>query len=275
MQQPRNFRIYATPNSGPSFEWLKFSGGEMHVKIMKNGFLKLPGDLTIKAYLKSSDDVFTLLLLTDALRREYPDVPVNLEIPYLPYGRQDRVCNPGEPLSLRVMCDIINSQHYKRVRIADPHSDVSLALLDRAEKIDCLPRKDFLVSRPTVLVAPDAGARKRVGAVAALWSLPYVSADKVRVTATGAITETVVHSANIGESDFLIVDDICDGGRTFIELAKKLRLLVTTGHVNLYVTHAIFSAGYDALREHIDKMFVSYSFRDDVPDFVQIMEKKL
>ena len=49
----------------------------------------------------------------------------------------------------------------------------------------------------------------------------------------------------------LIVDDICDGGGTFIPLAKKLKN-AGAKTVTLYVTHGIFSKGLDPLKEHID-----------------------
>jgi ribose-phosphate pyrophosphokinase len=77
----------------------------------------------------------------------------------------------------------------------------------------------------------------------------------------------VYDGAEDGARDFLIVDDICDGGRTFIELAKVLRPL-TSGQVKLYVTHGIFSAGFEALAG-LDRIFVANPFPADLPGFVQ------
>jgi ribose-phosphate pyrophosphokinase len=53
----------------------------------------------------------------------------------------------------------------------------------------------------------------------------------------------------------LIVDDICDGGRTFIELAKKLRPM-TTGKIKLLITHGIFSKGIEVFDGIIDEVLV-------------------
>ena len=76
---------------------------------------------TVTAVIKSSDDVMALLLVTDALKREgFIISETTLEIPYFPYSRQDRVCNPGEALSLAVMAGIINSLGYFSVTVFDP-----------------------------------------------------------------------------------------------------------------------------------------------------------
>src|SRR5450830_1493747 len=109
-----------------------FAGGESQV-VLPEAFIADAESVTsvrINAWLKTADTVMQLLLLTDAVRRVMPNVPLHLNMPYVPYARQDRVCNPGEALSARVFCDLINAQNYATVMIADPHSDVVPALLD-------------------------------------------------------------------------------------------------------------------------------------------------
>jgi ribose-phosphate pyrophosphokinase len=231
---------------------LKFSGGEIQVRF--DGAVSK--DVIIDATLDSSDALMELFLLTDAIRRRpVPPRAIHLRAPYLPYARQDRVCSPGEALSLRVICDLINAQNYASVEVWDVHSNVALALLDNVRNV---PAYAFLrnlksMEHPPILVAPDKGAVERVLDVSKTTGATMVRADKVRNTATGEITDTVVYSGLVGDADFLIVDDICDGGRTFIELARKLRPL-TAGKVMLYVTHGIFAKGvavFDGLIDHI------------------------
>ena len=247
---------------------LRFAGGEVQVRIEAP-----PGpvnEVTIRADLIDSDSFMGLLVLTDAVRRHYGDPAIDLICPYLPYARQDRVAYPGEALSAAVACRLLNAQGYRSVEVWDAHSDVSLALLDRVLH---RPASDFagpIVTERDVVVAPDLGAVKRATACAALVGAPIVHAEKTRSTDTGAITGSAVQSDSIGDRDFLIVDDICDGGRTFIELARVLRPL-TGGQVKLYVTHGIFSAGFDALRAGIDRIFVANPFPPELPDFVQIV----
>ena len=230
---------------------LVFPGGEVQVTIDHKAD---PDFLLIVANLTSSQDVMTLLMVTDALKRAYPGVPIRLEMPYVPYARQDRVANPGEALGARVFCDLINAQCYESVTVEDPHSDVVTALLDRVRVADLTFPLQKLVTRlgNVALVAPDAGARKRVSKLAqTLGGLPVVCADKVRDTLTGKISATQVPD-NIPDCDLLVIDDICDGGRTFTELAKALRarqqVLGIKRNLYLYVTHGLFSKGLDALR---------------------------
>ncbi len=247
---------------------LTFAGGEVQVRIEAPA---APIDhVTIRADLVDSDTVMGLLVLTDAVRRHYRDPAIDLICPYLPYARQDRVAYPGEALSATVACRLLNAQHYRSIEVWDAHSDVSLALLDRVRH---RPASDFagpIVTADDVVVAPDLGAVKRAAACAKLAGVPMVQAEKTRSTDTGAITGSAVQSGPIGARDFIIVDDICDGGRTFIELARVLRPL-TEGRVKLYVTHGIFSAGFEALRAGIDRIFVANPFTADLPDFVQIV----
>lgn len=238
-----------------------FSGGEVHVGLAS----RAPLEATIEAHVRSSDNLMELLLITDALRRAGTKV-IRLLMPYLPYARQDRVCSPGEAHSLRVFCDLINAQRYDSVEVWDVHSDVALALLDRCvhRTVTGFLQKALTPGRQTVLVAPDAGAIKKVAGLSASHAVPYVRADKSRNPKTGEITGTVVYTDHVGHADFLIVDDICDGGRTFIELAKALRPL-TDGRVNLYVTHGIFSRGAAVFDGLIDNVFVANSFVKELP----------
>lgn len=250
-----------TINSGIEYERSKFSGGEIHVRLPRPAV----SSYTITANIHCSDDVMELLMVTDALRRAGAH-SISLMLPYLPYARQDRVCAPGEALSLRVFCDLINAQRYDSVTVWDAHSDTALALLDRVfnyEQSTLMSRFPFVRST-TVLVAPDAGAIKKVAKTSKMRDVPFVRADKSRDPATGEITGTVVYTEHIGDKRFLIADDICDGGRTFIELAKALRPLTNAG-VDLYVTHGIFSRGTDVFDGLIDHVYVANSFVDDLP----------
>jgi len=240
----------------------RWPGGEINLRLTPPG-VNFTADLKIEAHVKDSADLMTLFMLTDALRRAYqPKTPIALTLPYLPYARQDRVCNPGEPLGLRVLCNLINAQNYDSVTVYDPHSDVSTALLDRVRVVtqaDLLSRA-YTLFRGYTLVAPDAGALKKVGAVAKALTLPYVRADKTRDPETNDITGTVLIGKVAPDANLLIVDDICDGGRTFTELAKVLRTH-TSGKIDLYVTHGIFSKGYGVFDDLIDTVYCAKPFK--------------
>jgi ribose-phosphate pyrophosphokinase len=246
-----------------AFDLRKFPAGETFLRIGDDAMLWATS-ATIELAFEGNDDLFNLALLVDALRRKYEsNLRIHLYMPYLPYARQDRVCAPGESLSIKVACDFINGLKLTDVRCHDIHSSVGSALLDNLteDTLDFvfLPMTQKLHWATTVLVSPDAGANKKVLGVAKAYAYPnVVRADKTRDVLTGRITGTAVYSEHVGTKDFLIVDDICDGGRTFIELAKELRKL-TDGKIYLYVTHGIFSApiGAGVFEGLIDGVYVS------------------
>lgn len=238
----------------------KFSGGEMQVCLSDEAQAAIRGNLhaTVLAHLRSSDDIMSLLLFTDAVRRVNPRIKMNLIIPYLPYARQDRVMNPGEALSVRVMADVINLMRYDEVIFHDPHSEVGVACVNngvnwpvqfiiggfhREEEHNALSTQ----IKDMTLIAPDAGAMKKVMNVAKEFECEsVVTCEKVRDTKTGEITQTRVHDLEkVTDKDVLIIDDICDGGRTFIEIAKVLGDKPKS--ISLYVTHGIFSKGLQPL----------------------------
>ena len=260
-----------------------FSGGETHVRIESDDLYDLKPDdcafINITAHLRSTEDVMELLMTTDALRRRYSTFcKIDLEMPYLPYARQDRVCFPGEAFALQVFCRLINAQGYNSVHVWDVHSGVALNLLNSSYNVEAstliMPLKNILKPN-TIVVAPDLGAVTRASQCSATLNLDLVKATKLRDPETGEITGTLVDCEHVGDRDFIIVDDICDGGRTFIELAKVLRHL-TTGDIYLYVTHGIFSAGFEALGNHIDHIWTANSFVPDhrLPTIVNVLRSK-
>ncbi len=112
----------------------------------------------------------------------------------------------------------------------------------------------------TVVVAPDAGAAKKAFKVAQGLGLPMIQATKHRDLKIGDITDTTVAYYDHCEpgTNYLIVDDICDGGRTFIELAKYIKQAKHLGKIYLYVTHGIFSKGMRPLLDSgIDHIFTA------------------
>lgn len=236
----------------------KFPGGEMMVKCKPySGF----DECRIDAVLTSSDDVMALVMVTDSLR-EQGFTKIRLTMPYVPYARQDRVCNPGEALSIRAFAKIINSLNFASVAIYDPHSDVTTALIDRCiavKSVQLLAKheqvgewiyQEHRKGTPLYLVSPDAGSVKKTYEIAK--NFPQfkgiIFAEKVRDVVTGNIIRTSVGQLpdDFCNAKLLVCDDICDGGRTFTELGKVLQQY-NPKEMNLYVTHGIFSQGKEVL----------------------------
>lgn len=236
-----------------------FPGGEVHVRLPS----KLRGccRCEIETSLHNSDDLMALLLVVDAIKQAHSLVLIYLHISYFPYARQDRVCNAGEALGVRVVADMINSLNCTSVTIDDPHSDVVVSLIRNGKAVQayhCMSEIKELVNLMQMdglfLLSPDAGAEKRTLKIAQHFGVEdIIYARKIRDTKTGEIIATDV-MCHVGGRDILITDDICDGGRTFTELGKVLKMR-GAGDVYLYVTHGIFSKGLDELRKYFTKIY--------------------
>lgn len=244
-----------------------FPGGEVGIKLNAGNYKylwdKSPVQ-TITARLSCSNEIIALAMIKDALSR-FDKTPINLVMPYVPYGRQDRVCDKGEAFSLKVFCDFINSLNFNSVTICDPHSDVTPALLNN---LTVITQADIIhkyiefgnQNKLRVLVSPDAGANKKTLEIAKYFDHDnFVRADKIRDVTNGNIKETIVYCDDFKGRDVLVCDDICDGGRTFVELAKVCKAK-NCGKFILYVTHGIFSKGIDTLLENgIDEIWTTNS----------------
>ncbi len=254
-----------------------FSGGECHVSIEG---VEIGNVIRIEAYLYSSDDIMCLIMAVDAVRQVNPGSIIDLTIPYFPYARQDRVCNEGEAFSTAVMAGLINALNCNSVSVVDPHSLVVEQHLDNCHVInqaDIIQGivSDFIVGQDLTLVSPDKGASEKTRDVAdAIGISGVISCSKVRDVKTGHITHSEVHGDVTGK-DLIILDDICDGGRTFTELAKVLKAH-GAGRLYLYVTHGIFSKGLDVLKEHFIHTFCMHTFLETKQidtDFLTVIGK--
>ncbi|WP_018079497.1 ribose-phosphate diphosphokinase [Thiobacillus denitrificans] len=255
--------------SGLAFdvEAFSFPGGERHVRLPAS-MLEIADRFAawgIEARLYDAAGVMDLLLATDALRRAIPvGATVRLVMPYVPYARQDRVAVPGEALSAKVFAALINSQGFASVEAWDPHSDVIPALIDNLRvtptssllKAAVAGKGQAQLLRECAFVAPDAGARKRVGELARAYGTEVVYADKVRDLVSGKLSGTRVPDA-LPERPLLVIDDLCDAGGTFLLLADALRAK-TSQPLYLYVTHGLFTRGLDALKTKYDRVFAAH-----------------
>lgn len=199
---------------------------------------------------------------------------VHLKVPYFLGSRSDRKFEIGSVNYLKqVICPIVNSQGFEKVHVIDPHSDVLEACLHNYNKVDNavlvqwaltkIDNRDGAQDR-TAIVSPDAGALKKIYDIAKRFGIEkVVTAGKVRDIKTGKILKTELPPVDwTGIQNIVIIDDICDGGRTFNELAKAIRETGYTGDIYLIVTHGIFSAGFLELSRNFKQVFCTNSVKD-------------
>ncbi|MCX7205961.1 MAG: ribose-phosphate diphosphokinase [Proteobacteria bacterium] len=266
------FYLPRIESQGEEYKQFQFGAGESHFKILA----QTTRHVDIMFRYAGDQSIIQLLLLNDALKRQGAEL-IDLYIPYFPGARQDRVCNQGEALSVKVYADLINQQNFNQVFIFDPHSDVTAAVLNKVHVVknhQLIKQVVEEIAEKIVLISPDAGSNKKIFELSVqLGGLEVIRADKVRDVSNGKIIDTEVYCDDLGGKTCVIIDDICAGGRTFMELAKKLKAK-NCGKIILIVSHYEGVAKEADLRASgIAAIFTTNSLKD-IPssDFLTVKD---
>lgn len=235
---------------------------------------------------EGSDDIIDMLNVVNAFRNMYgKDTDLNLIIPYFPFSRQDRVTEHGGAFSLQMFAEIVKLCDFNKVFTKDIHSEVAAAMFpagvfgnDEMADIweDTIMCHGFHESYDKViLISPDAGALKKVYKLAKSCSVRVAEARKVRDVRTGNITHSEIDMHQLSDvTDAYIVDDICDGGRTFTELGKLIREGGYKGDLTLCVTHGIFSKGVSKDFEVFTRIYCKNVMRPEIEEQLLNFEGK-
>ena len=257
------------------FTTMVFPDGQPHIKIdvESAGKLSLQQPLQIVSRIAGTNDLMMVLFVKNTLDYMLFE-HIELNICYLMAARMDRVMLDGEPFSLKVIAQILNQANFKKIKIFDPHSEVSTALIDRSYTTtnhlyvkDCI-NNYFAKNQPEeyCLVSPDAGALKKIHKLAQQLNIEdVVECMKERDLKTGQLTNFKVFSETLQNKTCFIIDDICDGGGTFIGTAAALKNLGAKKIV-LIVSHGIFSRGHKL--QDVDEIYTTDSYKQfvDVTD---------
>ena len=231
---------------------------------IENRFTSVP-TIIVRTRLISNDDIIALALVKDVIDNKYVNVKTILKIDYMMYQQDDRRFKTKESFGLKVISNFINTMKWDKVEIFHPHSD-------KVEFIDnciitsnqsfvedaILDVRSYTFNRFPYWVIPDSGAFKTQFKQIENIEYPnFITCMKSRNHETGGI-ETVVNVGDLSGQVCFIVDDICLGGRTFIQIAQKLREK-NCGELYLIISHGIFNQGIEHLLEHFDYIYTTDS----------------
>lgn len=200
---------------------------------------------------KSLEAFVNGMFMTDALHERKINVS-RLILPFIPAARQDRINPEGDYLfTIKSVAKMINDRRFDSVLVLDPHSNVAPALIDRVSVFPLATVLDNYYVGYDAVIAPDAGAVHRAAEAAkALGDLrgtpiPVIQAEKSRDVATGKLSgfNVTVESGK----HYLVFDDICDGGGTFLGLGEKI--VEQGAKAGLFVSHGVFSKGTEDLNK--------------------------
>lgn len=305
-----DFRPFPQAETAGRIEHIEYpSGVEPHVRVHLDKYAKYECDrIVITARVRSMDKLFGLANAAQLVRQEVSK-EVTVFLPFLPHARQDRRVVPEdtEPLllvrqMLGVGCNIdlvsfdvhgVRNHHRRGGRSFGPspfHHRVLFDLVSEGRSLDDI-----------VLVSPDHGASQRLrelvvdevangtpmndgwpvnnagmdaSLTALLLRLRVLVCDKERDPSSGRIKGIRIPERDVRGATCVILDDICDGGGTFIPIAKALKER-GAAKVVLCVSHGLFTKGFDALYAGgIDHIYTTDSFRDfeNTERFTQIRD---
>ncbi|SFB54265.1 ribose-phosphate pyrophosphokinase [Cohnella sp. OV330] len=227
--------------NGQTLDFETYPNGETRVNGEQIGALALAEDGNRIAFKYETDaDLIKLMFVKSYLDDHGLGQEAALDIYYMPYSRMDRA-EGASAFTLRYASRMINAMNFARVTVVEPHSDVTLALLDRSGAV--YPTLDLLdrVTAETgfdpaadYLFFPDAGAQKRYGQIEGFRQLV---GHKERDFRTGRIQKLDV-AGSVDRTGFkaIIIDDLCSYGGTFLLSAERLRELGAS-QIYLLVTH--------------------------------------
>lgn len=250
------------------FKHWVFPGGEVGVKFEFNdsGFQHFAIKWKVENKSNLHQEFFIVANAVDAIRQKFPKADIYLLIPYYPYARQDRVCHEGESHAMKVFENLLSTLPVTKVIVRDLHSNTNSIDLGEVQQWLCLSK--FPTDRYQFLVAPDKGASEKVKRCMEVCSNAkfHVTLNKVRKD--GKVIHEPLGFIKSPAYRALVVDDICDGGATFISVAKAIKECNPHVQLDLYVTHGIFSKGLDELSLYYNKIFCYNLMNLDLVDQV-------
>lgn len=271
-----------------NFKEINYPSGEFDFNIIFNHeamSLVKHEYVVIKNSFSNINNVFKIPFLVNALIQSgFKEIKVQFD--YLPFSRQDRSFIANSSFGLESFIKILSGSGVNEIIVDDPHNEDVLSLLCSKYGLKItVNTQNFLIKsklnqyfsldKKTALVCPDKGALKKIIPLSNELGLTVVLAEKTRSLADGKIVDTkIVGYQQNGETtlflngvDFLnnfdkliIVDDICDGGATFIALADVIRNLGYKGELILVVTHGFFSKGLEPLLAKFDSVLSIHNY---------------
>ena len=190
----------------------------------------------------ASLNLMELLILVDALKRSSPD-KITAVIPYYGYCRQDKKTKPREPITAKLVANMIETAGVDRVIMFDLHVAQVQGFFDiPSDNLDVVPLfADYIAGKKLkdiVIVSPDAGGAARARSFGKLLNAPIAIIDKRRSEQNVARVENVIGNVK-GKTAFL-VDDIID---TAGSIAEAANILMKFGAKEVYAlaTHGVLS----------------------------------
>ncbi len=225
-----------------------FADGETMVKSVES--IRNKNVFVIQSTSKPvNENLMELLIAIDSFRRASAK-SITVLLPYYGYARQDRKTIGREPITCKLVADLLQQAGATRIAIIDLHSAQAQGFFDvpvdtctaSYTVLDAMVKQSGINN--TVIVSPDYGSVKRARDLSLRYNLPVAILDKRRPEPNKAeITNVLGH---VKGKNAIIIDDMIDTGGTLVAACKVLK---EKGVKKIYAgaTHGLFS------RDAVDK----------------------
>lgn len=271
-------KIRMPEDQGLLYKSFHYPAGEIQTRLTPLGVEALDHAEEYEIVVHNVPDVVELAQLADALNGHKLLHNRRLFLQYLPYGRADRRFTKGDSHGLGVFIKILATMAFTSIWTFDVHNEEETSKLMRwtgqtfanmkptHDPIDQInpvltrmAKTSGIELKDMAIVFPDKGAAKRYGP--GTFRVPVLQGDKKRDEVTGGLRGFHIDPAVANFKAALIIDDICDGGGTFVGLAEEIRKINPNIFLALYVSHGIFSKGMEPLEKVFNWVYTSdYSF---------------
>ena len=223
----------------------KFSDGETSVQI--NESVRGCDVFVIQSTCTPvNDNLIELLVMIDALRRASAG-RITAVIPYFGYARQDRKARPRDPITAKLVADLLTTAGADRVLTMDLHAPQIQGFFSKpvdnliGANVLCGAIKDldFAKRDDLVVVSPDVGSVSRARTIATKLDCPLAIVDKRRPKAN--VMEVMNIVGDVKDKTCLLVDDMIDTAGTITQGAKALVEVGGAKEVYVCCTHAVMS----------------------------------
>lgn len=215
-----------------------------------------------------NDNLMELLIFIDALKKASAK-EINIFIPYFGYARQDRKSKPREPITSKLVADLLNTAGAYRVITFDLHAAQIQGFFNCIEdEMTAIPLLRHAVindssvdKKNLVVVSPDHGGVNRARRFAEKLEAPIAIIDKRRNSAYQPEVMNIIGS--VEGKTCLIVDDMIDSAGSAVVASRALK---QNGCKDVYMaaTHALFSnPAYERLTK--EKAFKRIYVTDSIP----------
>ena len=223
-------------------ELTRFPDSELHVRLQES--VRGHDTYIIQSTCAPvNEHIVELLILIDTLKRAAAG-RITVIVPYYGYARQDRKSTGREPITAKLMANLVDAAGADRVLAVDLHSPAIQGFFDIGmDHLTAIPLLANAVRgtipAESVIVSPDTGGVKRADIFASLLQLPIAILHKRR--ANGENVEIAAVIGDVRGRTPIIVDDIIATGGTILEAVETLLRAGARPDVRVVATHGVFA----------------------------------